>query len=53
LPDASTTVYFDVAFISAPGLEVDVDFFNAGSEVPAALRALLIQKVAARTASLG
>jgi hypothetical protein len=44
------TVYADIAFITGPMLEAEVDTENVGSPVPAALRRTLIQAVAARAA---
>lgn len=44
------TIYSDVAFISGPKIEAEVDFENVGSRVPAALRNKLVQAVAARSA---
>jgi len=46
----SLTVYVDVAFITGPLIEAEVDAENVGSPVPAALRAKLVQAVAARAA---
>jgi hypothetical protein len=40
--------YLNIAFITGPSIEAEVDFFNIGSPVPAALRASLIAKVSAR-----
>lgn len=46
----SLTVYVDVAFITGPLIEAEVDAENVGSPVPATLRAKLVQAVAARAA---
>lgn len=43
-------VYADIAFITGPMLEAEVDAENVGSPVPVALRNKLIQAVAARAA---
>lgn len=40
--------YLNIAFITGPSIEAEVDFFNIGSPVPATLRSSLIAKVAAR-----
>jgi len=40
--------YLNIAFITGPSIEAEVDFFNIGTPVPTALRASLIAKVAAR-----
>jgi hypothetical protein len=45
---AVNDLYVNVAFITGPSLEAEVDFTNLGSPVPAALRSSLIAKVAAR-----
>lgn len=44
------TVYADIAFITGPMLEAEVDTENVGSPVSVALRRKLIQAVAARAA---
>ena len=44
----SLTIYTDVAFISGPKIEAEVDAENVGAPVPAALRSKLVQAVAAR-----
>lgn len=44
------TVYADIAFITGPMLEAEVDTENIGSPVPVALRRKLIQAVAGRAA---
>jgi hypothetical protein len=41
-------IYVNVAFITGPSLEAELDFSNVGSPVPANLQAALIAKVAAR-----
>jgi hypothetical protein len=46
----SLTVYVDVAFITGPLIEAEVDAENVGTPVPAALRNKLVQAVAARAA---
>ncbi len=43
--------YLDIAFITGPLIEAEVDFFNIGGTVPTALRTSLIAKVAARAAA--
>ncbi|HET6210115.1 MAG TPA: hypothetical protein VFD94_07015 [Jatrophihabitans sp.] len=43
-------VYLNVAFITGPMIEAEVDAENVGSPVPATLRAKLVQAVAARAA---
>lgn len=40
--------YLNIAFITGPSIEAEVDFFNIGTPVPPALRASLIAKVSAR-----
>lgn len=46
----SLTVYVNVAFITGPKIEAEVDAENVGTPVPAALRDKLVQAVAARAA---
>jgi hypothetical protein len=46
----SLTVYVNVAFITGPRIEAEVDAENVGTPVPAALRSKLVQAVAARAA---
>ena len=46
-------VYINVAFITGPSLEAEVDFENVGSPVPASIQAPLIAKVAARASGSG
>jgi hypothetical protein len=41
-------LYINVAFITGPLIEAEIDFTNVASPVPAALRASLIAKIAAR-----
>ena len=48
--ERSLTIYVDVAFITGPMIEAEVDAENVGSSVPAALRSKLVQAVAARAA---
>jgi hypothetical protein len=44
-------VFLNVAFITGPLIEAEVDFENVGEPVPAAIRAAVIAKVAARAAA--
>ncbi len=44
----SVTVYVNLAFITGPLTEVEVDFENVGAPVPAATRAAVIKAVAGR-----
>jgi hypothetical protein len=44
-------LYINVAFITGPLIEAEIDFTNLAAPVPAALRASLIAKVAARAAA--
>lgn len=41
-------LYVNVAFITGPLIEAEIDFTNLGTPVPASLRASLIAKIAAR-----
>jgi hypothetical protein len=41
-------LYINVAFITGPLIEAEIDFTNLAAPVPAALRASLIAKIAAR-----
>jgi hypothetical protein len=44
--------YLNIAFITGPLIEAEVDFFNIGGTVPTALRTSLIAKVAARAGAV-
>lgn len=44
------TFFTNITFIKGPKLEVTVNFFNTGSELPQDLRSQVVQKVAARAA---
>jgi hypothetical protein len=46
----TAVAFLDVAFISGPSREAEVDFENLGTPVPATLRSAVVAKVAARTA---
>jgi hypothetical protein len=46
-------VYINVAFMTGPSIEAEVDFENVGTPVPASVRAPLIAKVATRTSGAG
>jgi len=41
-------LYVNVAFITGPSIEAEIDFTNLAAPVPASLRAALIAKIAAR-----
>ncbi len=44
------TLYLDSVFIQGPRIEAEIDLSNVGTRVPAAFRAALVAKVAARAA---
>lgn len=50
---AAATLYINVAFITGPLVEAEIDFTNLAAPVPAALRASVIAKVAARASGAG
>lgn len=43
-----TDLYLNVAFITGPSIEAEIDFTNVATPVPASVRAPLIAKIAAR-----
>jgi hypothetical protein len=49
---ALNDLFINVAFITGPLTEAEIDFANVGSPVPASIQAALIAKIAARAASV-